>query len=597
MIPVIIAHLWQSTLFGAAAWIVTLALRTNRAAVRYRVWFTASVKFLVPFSLLVKLGTLVPHRSTAPAIRAEWVAAIQQFSQPLPAYTIPARSAVTSGVTNHSWFIDALLILWACGFAAIAICWLLRWRRVQILRKSARSVTLPTALQIPASVMSAPGLIEPGVVGILRPVLLLPEGIAERLNQTQLDAILAHELSHVRRRDNLTASIHMAVQAIFWFHPMTWWIGARLLDERERSCDEEVLRHGCRPSLYAESIIEVCRWYVSSPLACVSGVTGSDLTRRIEAIMRNRRLRGLHPAKKVALAIAGLAVLALPIIIGAQAQDAKPRFEVASIKPNNGCHNPTNVGSFNPSPGLLEIPCQTLRSLIQLAYGVFGDGVSVDPRPLHMEGGPSWTGSEYYSISAKASGPVSTEILAGPMLQALLEERFQLKTHRETREMPVYALTVGKAGIKMQPLAEGACVPIDLAHPPPLPKPGDPPPNVCGLMMIRTTGEGNVVIELRGSTMTQLAQRLSQFVDRTVVDKTGITGRFNFHVEFTPDPNMPNQAPPGGRGADAANPAPPIDAGPNLFVAVQEQIGLKLSSDKGPVSYLIIDHVEKPTPN
>ena len=107
--------------------------------------------------------------------------------------------------------------------------------------------------------MSAPDLIEPGIVGVLRPVLLLPEGIAEQLNQTQLDAILAHEFCHVRRKDNLTATIHMAVQAIFWFHPLTWWIGARLVDERERACDEEVLRRGCKPNVYAESILAICR--------------------------------------------------------------------------------------------------------------------------------------------------------------------------------------------------------------------------------------------------------------------------------------------------------------------------------------------------
>ena len=104
-----------------------------------------------------------------------------------------------------------------------------------------------------------------------------------------------------------------------------------------------------------------------------------------------------------------------------------------------------------------------------------------------------------------------------------------------------------------------------------------------------------MMIEVRGSTMTQFAQRLSGRVDRTIVDKTGIAGKFNFHLEFTPDPNMPGQGVPAGRGGDSGN--PPADSGPNLFAALQEQIGLKLSSDKGPVSFLIIDHVEKPAAN
>jgi uncharacterized protein (TIGR03435 family) len=116
-------------------------------------------------------------------------------------------------------------------------------------------------------------------------------------------------------------------------------------------------------------------------------------------------------------------------------------------------------------------------------------------------------------------------------------------------------------------------------------------------MMMGPLAKGEMMMEVRGATMTQFAQRLSGRLDRTVVDKTGIAGMFNFHLEFAPDPHIPGQALPGGRGGDPGNPAPVSDAGPDLFVALQEQIGLKLSSDKGPVSFLIIDRVEKPTAN
>jgi uncharacterized protein (TIGR03435 family) len=212
--------------------------------------------------------------------------------------------------------------------------------------------------------------------------------------------------------------------------------------------------------------------------------------------------------------------------------------------------------------------------------------------------------SEYYSLLAKADGPARTEILAGPMLQAFLEERFRLKTHREMREIPVYAMTVGKGGLKVQPLAEGACIPIDLTHPPDPPKPGDPRPNLCGVMFIMPPNvRGEMPIEVRGATMAQFAQRLSGRVDRAVVDKTAIPGKFDFHLEFTPEPNMSGQGVPAGRGGDSGNavnpgnPASPPEPGPDLFAALQEQIGLKLSPDKGPVSFLIVDYVEKPTAN
>ena len=113
--------------------------------------------------------------------------------------------------------------------------------------------------------------IEPGVFGIVAPVLMWPDGIGERLTGTQVEAILAHEVAHVRRRDNLAAMVHMAVEALFWFHPLVWWIGARLVDERERACDEDVISRGTEPDVYAESILKTCQFYVDHR-SCASRV-------------------------------------------------------------------------------------------------------------------------------------------------------------------------------------------------------------------------------------------------------------------------------------------------------------------------------------
>ena len=154
------------------------------------------------------------------------------------------------------------------------------------------------------------------MVGLWRPILLLPEGIVERLTPPQLEAVLAHELCHVRRRDNLFASMHMIVEAVFWFHPLVWWIGARLVEERERACDEAVLSLGSEPRIYADAILNVCKLYVESPLECVAGVTGANLKRRIEAIMTNCTGQGLNRARKLLLAGAGVAAVAGPVAIG-----------------------------------------------------------------------------------------------------------------------------------------------------------------------------------------------------------------------------------------------------------------------------------------
>jgi beta-lactamase regulating signal transducer with metallopeptidase domain len=111
-------------------------------------------------------------------------------------------------------------------------------------------------------VMSSSALLEPAVFGIFRPVLLLPEGITAHLTPTQLEAIFAHELCHIRRRDNLMTALHMVAEAVFWFYPLVWWLGARLIDERERACDEAVVQSGNEPRVYAEAILEVCKFYL-----------------------------------------------------------------------------------------------------------------------------------------------------------------------------------------------------------------------------------------------------------------------------------------------------------------------------------------------
>src|SRR6185312_8975898 len=146
-----------------------------------------------------------------------------------------------------------------------------------------RATRLSLGYAVPT--LSSTSTMEPGVFGILRPVILLPEGIVDRLTPEQFGAVLAHELHHVRFRDNLTAALHMCVEALFWFHPVVWWIGARLMDERERDCDEAVLKQGSLPGNYARGVVQVCKTYFESPLVCAPGIGGSDLKRRIREIM------------------------------------------------------------------------------------------------------------------------------------------------------------------------------------------------------------------------------------------------------------------------------------------------------------------------
>src|SRR5262249_42754499 len=157
--------------------------------------------------------------------------------------------------------------------------------------------------------------IEPGVQGVINPLLLLPADISDRLDDEQLEAVIAHELFHVERRDNLTAALHVIVETIFWFHPFVWWIGSRLVDERERACGEDVVECGSDPEVYAGAILKVCQYYLASPLTYVSGITGSFLRKRIEDIMAHQFGERLNFGRKLALAVAGV-VVAVPLVGG-----------------------------------------------------------------------------------------------------------------------------------------------------------------------------------------------------------------------------------------------------------------------------------------
>jgi beta-lactamase regulating signal transducer with metallopeptidase domain len=299
-------HLWQSSLFAAGIALLMPLFRRQGAGLRFWLWFAASMKFLLPFSGLVALGRLVmPHVAsslTSPVLTiirpaSLSIARVAPLVMPAPA-RIPAA--------------ELGLIVWAVGLVAIGLIFMARWLE---LRAALRAAS-PVALAVPLPVKSAPSFYEPGLVGIWRPVILLPRGLPQQLTPAELDAILAHELCHLRRRDNLLAALHMLVEGLFWFHPLVWWIGRRLVEERERACDEAVVAAGIRPRIYAEGILKTCRFYVQTPLACASGVSGADLKLRLGAIMAERPVAELHPAQGMLLALAAAATVMLPLTAG-----------------------------------------------------------------------------------------------------------------------------------------------------------------------------------------------------------------------------------------------------------------------------------------
>jgi len=577
----LVNHLWQSTIVAFIAWLLALALRDNHARTRYWVWMIASVKFLIPFSFLISTGELLRRLTANPIPRPAAATVMEHIAQPFPQMPSLAVTDHASVAYTFMPLPTVLILVWACGSLAVALSWCLRWRRISAAVCAARPETFAPGVPV----LSTPLLLEPGVFGILRQVLLLPEGIVNRLSPAQLEAIFAHEMCHVRRRDNLTFAIHMLVETLFWFHPLVWWIRARLVEERELACDEAVLESGNEAETYAEGILNVCKFYVESPLACVSGVSGSDLKKRVVRIMAEKVGQKLTLSRKLLLSVSGLLAVALPIAIGLahtpqllaqshadEAAASLPKFEVSTVKPSKSEDGRSGIRF---SPDGISMSEVSLEFLLRMAFGVEND------RLLAI---PGWAKSDRYDIDAKVDAADVPKLESldfdqrKSMFLPLLVDRFNLKYHHETKELPVYELVIAKGGSKLK---------VSKA---------EEIPSSNGPSHHFKMGMGSGGIESQGTSIESLIQALSPQVGRTIIDKTGLTGYYDYSLKWTPDNSPPPMAggPEGGppRG-DAASDA----GGPSLFTAIQEQLGLKLEPQKGPVDVIVIDHIDPPSPN
>ena len=287
-----------------------------------------------------------------------------------------------------------------------------------------------------------------------------------------------------------------------------------------------------------------------------------------------------------------LVFVAVALVVGGPVAQ-EPSFEVASVKPNKS--GSMNIGIRFPGVGQFNVINMPLREMIRFAYQV---------QPLQIEGGPDWINADRFDIIAKAERPPKmSEVYA--MLRTLLTDRFALRTHSESREMPIYALVLarsnGRLGDRLQS-STSECRPISIPSGMAMTKPPPPPPSPVGQSVVPENDVdeyagircgalfGPGFLTLRQFTMARFARDLSMVARRIVVDRTGLTGAYDIDVEFAPEFRP---APPPG----APDIAVPASDGPSLFTAIQEQLGLKLESARGPVDVLVVDHAERPTPD
>jgi uncharacterized protein (TIGR03435 family) len=436
------------------------------------------LKFLLPFSLLVAAGSLLERRSENPPVAPATVERISTAFAPAPIFVSPVESSAEGSL----W-----LAIWALGTICVAGRWMRQWNRLRAIERAAQ----PLAIDLPVRALVTSAPVEPGIFGVLRPVLLLPEGLTRTLTPAQFQTIIAHELCHVRRRDNLTGALHMAVAALFWFHPLVWWIGARLVEERERACDEGVIERGGIRDDYAQGILNVCKLYLASPLPCAAGVSGADLRKRITAIMTHPLPRSLSLSGRVLIGALGLAALTMPVLVGAlrapspgEIRRGTPGFHRIQID-DAGFH------ARNMS----------LAQLIQFAYGVQG---------YQITGGPDWVHGERFDIAAQYPD-VRRMGNAGirAAVRELLSERFQLRLREETREVSVYILAADTNGHKLAATTTGN----------------------GSVKIYRADGSGSLRVD--GVPLKTVAGVMSEVLGRPVMDRTGMNGLYELDLQWS----------------------------------------------------------------
>ena len=591
----------------------SLVLRRQRAAVRHVVVAAAFAALLVvPAVSLIAPAVLVglPIASSPRAIPAagdlapgvndtlqgqrhafERVATTRVSSAVWPSWT--ALAAAT-------WALGALLFL----APVIAGLWQIRalrrtglpWRRGQAITDGLAgeaSIARPIGVLLHESV---PG---PMTCGVARPLIVLPAD-ARQWPDADVQRAIVHELEHVRRGDWISHCLARVACGVYWFHPLVWIAQRALSLEAERACDDAVVGR-TEATAYADQLIVLAeRLSSAAHPPALAMASRHDLAARVKAVLDSTQPRGraggrwlVAAGAAAALMVATMAPIRVVAVARTPAQAAgssSARFSAVSMKPCSPDPQPPGAGgrgrsggggNVTASPGSVHIDCSTVQSLIDRAYVFFGEPLLNESGPPRedtprIKGGPAWLRSEKYTIEATADGAATRETMLGPMLRTFLEDRLQLQLHREAEDIQAYALTVAKGGLKIQPIGEGGCTPFDPdkaqsaggALPP-----GKPP--MCGSVM--RSGHGPLrVVDLGGMELEILMVVLK--LDRLVIDRTGSNDRFNIHLEYVPD-----EAP-----ADADS------QGPNVFRALEQQLGLKLEPIKASHGIIVVDKVVRP---
>jgi len=621
------------TLIAAVTGAVLWAMRIKNAAVKHAAWIAViGVMLLLPAWIVWGPRANLPVLPAPPATIAtidSVPVALSDTSEPMPMLdqTLPSRQSKA--------------LRWTWTEAAVGVY--LFGAFILLLRLAIGTIR--------ASRLTGAACAAPVAVGLLRPRIILPDAASE-WTSVQLDAALAHERAHVRRRDPLFQWLALLNRALFWFHPLAWWLERRLAAFAEEACDAAVLEQGLDPREYSVCLLDMAR-AVDRAGARVNAVAmampGSYLPQRVRKIIGGALAPRVSRTRLTAAAIACAIPTVLfaggsldrapqlllmapfpmksvpqpPVLLAqaaeppkttpAKAESGAPpqgdlKFEVASVRASGPVPRgtpltggPPRGGPGTSDPERLTYERAFFQRLLMDAYGVQRDQIK----------GPDWATSDAVSvgatfdISAKIP-PGATKEQVATMLQNLLKERFHLQLHHEKSEFSGYALAVAKGGPKIKesvgPVGESERNAAERG-PVNLQTGKDGFPELFpGRNMGGTFKDGEVRMRARDYPLYDFAQQISFALAARIVDKTALTGKYDFTLQFTPSENgflvgilatlplAPGQeAPLRAEGPNLGQ----IDSVPIVSSAMEKQLGLKLETTKTAVDTLVIDHVDK----
>ncbi len=600
--------LWYAGAVVAVTWAMLRCLPRVNAATRYWIWI-AVLGFLL---VLPFLPGVVRQARTALAARNEGVAAVTRLvTVPTVPVSAPQLTPVTLTVSSAPgsnpwplWLLAAWMIAagWQLARLARGVVWVRRLKRrassygdrfsspcVSQSRDEFR-VRIRRGYQL----LTSNEVASPVAAGYRRPAVIVPRGLLERLEESERRDVLQHELAHLARYDDWLALVTHTFGALLVLHPLAAIVMRHIEREREKACDDFVVAHTGSARNYVRSLARLhdLRWTTGTRLLAPELLGRESLLGdRIKSLLRHGRKFSTRPSP----ASLGASVLLLGVLLGAaglipgwvavaQTKAASPTsFEVASIRLAKPANRMMGIGIY-PSPGRFSATNVRLVDLIVDAYNV--RYVQVQTKSL-----PSWARTQRYAVQAVM--PPGTPRLVGPqldriqarMLQSLLVDRFKLKVHFTTKLLPAYDLMVAKGGPKMRLMNDADYI---RAHH----KPGSGSWSTPGVASYSALGTDSGLI----------ATMLTGILQRPVTDMTGLTGRYDFNLTWTPGRVMAGRmvtsaGSAGDEGPESGTAPAPSTSGISIFTAIQEQLGLKLRPTKTPEKVLVVDHVERPTPN